>query len=442
MQPVTKRYMALLSIVGIGVGIYVVWSWLFRQRQNWSPHELGVLVVLTVLCILCRCLPLYVRDDCTIDMSFISILAVVLLLGPEAAVAIIFLTTPLEVIPTEDGKGFYHIFNTAPSKLLFNTANLNLSMAAAGVVYHAVGGVPGTITFPSVLAPGILYIVCAVGLNAVFVAFLYYLEYRAAFFVTFGQMAIGMVPSLLCSATLGYFLAMLLSMPTFWPAVLFVLPLLMTRFSFRLYLSAQKQQYNIIRAFATALEAKDTYTEGHSSRVSLYSVRIAQKMGLSGARVRRLETAAIFHDIGKIGVPDSILGKPGMLTPEERAVIQRHPATGVSILQNMDTYEDIIPLVLHHHEFFDGRGYPDGTSGDDLPLETYILGAADAYDAITSDRPYRKGRTPVEAARILRAEAGKQFHPEVAQVVAKMAEAGELAPEGEAAAEAGAAVRV
>ena len=412
MQPVTKRYMALLSIVGIGVGIYVVWSWLFRQRQNWSPHELGVLVVLTVLCILCRCLPLYVRDDCTIDMSFISILAVVLLLGPEAAVAIIFLTTPLEVIPTEDGKGFYHIFNTAPSKLLFNTANLNLSMAAAGVVYHAVGGVPGTITFPAVLAPGILYIVCAV------------------------------VPSLLCSATLGYFLAMLLSMPTFWPAILFVLPLLMTRFSFRLYLSAQKQQYNIIRAFATALEAKDTYTEGHSSRVSLYSVRIAQKMGLSGARVRRLETAAIFHDIGKIGVPDSILGKPGMLTPEERAVIQRHPATGVSILQNMDTYEDIIPLVLHHHEFFDGRGYPDGTSGDYLPLETYILGAADAYDAITSDRPYRKGRTPVEAARILRAEAGKQFHPEVAQVVAKMAEAGELAPDGEAAAEAGAAVQV
>jgi putative nucleotidyltransferase with HDIG domain len=338
-------------------------------------------------------------------------------------VAIILLTTPLEVIPTEDGKGFYHIFNTAPSKLLFNTANLNLSMAAAGVVYHAVGGVPGTITFPSVLAPGILYIVCAVGLNAVFVAFLYYLEYRAAFFVTFGQMAIGMVPSLLCSATLGYFLAMLLSMPTFWPAILFVLPLRMTRFSFRLYLSAQKQQYNIIRAFATALEAKDTYTEGHSSRVSLYSVRIAQKMGLSGARVRRLETAAIFHDIGKIGVPDSILGKPGMLTPEERAVIQRHPATGVSILQNMDTYEDIIPLVLHHHEFFDGRGYPDGTSGDDLPLETYILGAAvDAYDAHHQRPPLPERPHPCGGRPHSTGGGRKQFHTRVAQVVAKMAE--------------------
>ena len=146
--------------------------------------------------------------------------------------------------------------------------------------------------------------------------------------------------------------------------------------------------------------------------MSLYSVRIAQKMGLSGARVRRLETAAIFHDIGKIGVPDSILGKPGMLTPEERAVIQQHPATGVSILQNMDTYEDIIPLVLHHHEFFDGRGYPDGASGDDLPLETYILGAADAYDAITSDRPYRRGMSRQRAVEILQTEPG-QFDQEV-----------------------------
>ena len=113
MQPVTKRYMARLSIVGIGVGIYVVWSWLFRQRQNWSPHELGVLVVLTVLCILCRCLPLYVRDDCTIDMSFISILAVVLLLGPEAAVAIIFLTTLWRSYPPRMVRAFI-IFLTPP----------------------------------------------------------------------------------------------------------------------------------------------------------------------------------------------------------------------------------------------------------------------------------------------------------------------------------------
>lgn len=428
MQPIIKRYMVLLSLLGVGSGICVVYVWINSQRHPWSAHELGVLVVLTALCILCRCLPLYVRPDCTIDMSFISILAVVLLLGPEAAVAIVFLTTPLEIVPTEDGDGYYHIFNTDPLKLLFNTANLNLSMILAGIVYRLAGGSPGVITFPDVLLPGILFIVCAVGLNALFVSFLFFLETRSAFFASFGHMLMGMIPSLVCSATLGYFLAMMLAMPTIWPAVLFVLPLLMTRFSFQLYLSSQKQQYNVIRAFATALEAKDTYTEGHSARVSRYAVLIAQRLGLSSQVTRQLETAAIFHDIGKIGVPDSILRKPGPLTPEELAIIQQHPATGVSILKNLDTYADIIPLVLHHHEFFDGRGYPDGTAGDDLSLDIYVLGAADAYDAITSDRPYREGATAAKAAQILRAEAGKQFHPEVALVVAEMAEAGELDP--------------
>lgn len=426
MQPITKRYMALLSVLGTGAGIYVVWAWLFRESHDWSPHRLGVFAVLTVLCVLCRCLPLYVREDCTIDMSFISILAVVLLLGDRAAVAVVFLTTPLEVVPTGDGKGFYHIFNTDPRKLLFNTANLNLSLAVAGVVFRAVGGQPGAITFPGVLLPGILYIVCAVGLNAAFVALLYFLEYRATFFATFGRMLVGMIPSLLCSATLGYFLAMLLALPTVWPAVLFALPLLMARFSFQLYLSAQKQQYNVVRAFTAALEVKDTYTEGHSARVGEYAVLIARRMGLSGGRIRRLKTAAIFHDIGKIGVPDAILQKPGLLTGEERTVIQKHAAAGESILKSMDAYQDILPLVRHHHEYFDGRGYPDGTSGGQVPLEVYILGAADAYDALTSDRPYRKGGTPAQAAAVIRGEAGRQFHPDVARVVADMAEAGEL----------------
>lgn len=124
--------------------------------------------------------------------------------------------------------------------------------------------------------------------------------------------------------------------------------------------------------------------------------------------------------------------KPGALTPEERAIIQRHPQQGVDILRNIDAYQELIPLILHHHEFYDGRGYPDGTAGDQVPLEVYILGAADAYDAITSDRPYRKGRTPAQAAEILRSEAGKQFHPQVAEVVAGMSERGELALEEDA----------
>ena len=159
-----------------------------------------------------------------------------------------------------------------------------------------------------------------------------------------------------------------------------------------------------------------------------YSTLIAQEMGLSQKRVNRLQNGAVFHDIGKIGIPDAILQKPGRLTDAERLEIQQHPIIGVDILKNIDAYRDILDLVRHHHERYDGGGYPDGTVGEQISLEVYILGAADAYDAITSDRPYCKGRSPEVAARILREEAGKQFHPQVAMVAAAMIEDGRLAP--------------
>ena len=205
-----------------------------------------------------------------------------------------------------------------------------------------------------------------------------------------------------------------------------MLPLLLARYSFKLYLSFQRQQHSMVEALTAALEAKDTYTKGHSGRVSAYACRIAQEMKLPAKRIERLRTGALFHDLGKIGIPDSILQKPGPLTPEERTVIQTHPLLGVGILENMDAYKDILIFVRSHHEHYDGSGYPDGTAGDVLPLEVYILGAADAYDAITSARPYCKARIPRDAGRILREEAGKQFHPQVAMVTADLAESGAL----------------
>ena len=424
MERGTKWYTWLVSLCGIAVGFLACWNVL---ADGWPDVGTSTIVALIILCVLCRCLPLYVRENCTIDMSFISVLAVALVLGPAGALVLLFVTTPLEIVPTEDGKGFYHIFNTDPQKLLFNTANLNLSLAAGGVVYYALGGTPGNIALPGVLLPAIGYVIAAIGVNALIISGVFYMESRTGFFTIFGQMLLGMIPSIVCSSTIGYFLAMLLKMnggP--WLAFLFMLPLLLARFSFKLYLDSQKSQYEVIRALTAALEAKDTYTRGHSMRVAGYSFLIAQEMNLPRPMLRRLLTAGMYHDIGKIGVPDSILQKPGRLTPEETEVIQHHPMAGVDILKNINGYQDILSMVGHHHEFYNGNGYPDGTREKDLPLETYILGAADAYDAITSDRPYRAGRTPQQAAEILRQEAGKQFHPEVALVAARLAEEGRL----------------
>ncbi|MPM66787.1 hypothetical protein SDC9_113698 [bioreactor metagenome] len=256
---------------------------------------------------------------------------------------------------------------------------------------------------------------------------LFRLEHHLSFYPNILRMFVQLLPSIVCTAPIGYFLAVLLTMDSGrYMALLFLLPLLLARFSFRLFLRSQQQQYEIVRTLTAAIEAKDAYTEGHSQRVGAYATRIADKMGLSARRIQRLKTAAVFHDIGKIGIPDAILLKSGPLNEEEWKQVRAHPEIGVNILRNIDTYEDINEVVLHHHERYDGMGYPSGTVGDALSLDAYILAAADTYDAITSDRPYRRGMSPQRARQVLLEEAGKQFHPLVARTAADMIDAGEM----------------
>ena len=169
-----------------------------------------------------------------------------------------------------------------------------------------------------------------------------------------------------------------------------------------------------VQSLAEALEVKDPYTRGHSVRVSHYSVAIAREMGLGGELLRRIELGGHVHDIGKIGVREDLLNKPGKLTSEEYEHIMTHPIVGWRILAPLlaDTPE-ALAIVRSHHEWFDGRGIPDGLSGSNIPLEARIVAAADCFDAMTSDRPYRPGLSSDDAlAEIVRC-SGTQFDPEV-----------------------------
>lgn len=433
MRRISKWYIALIGAIGMAISCYYVWRLFIHATILDTPQKISIFVTLTIIYWICCCLPLYVRDDCTVDLSFISILAAVLLIGPGAAVVISLIAYPLSVFPSPDGKRHQNIFNIHPLKTLFNIGNHSISYAVGGLVFHATGWPSGDISLPGVLLPAIGFIVLSMVVNVITLMLYYKINDGAKFFPTVIQMFAGLIPSIALSASIGYFLALLMHMINgVWLALLFMLPLFLARYTFKLYLAGQRQQYSIVHALAAALEAKDPYTNGHSARVASYSVQIAKRMNLSDRQIQQLSDAAIFHDIGKIGVPDRILQKPGPLTAEERTLIQRHPQTGVEILQNIDAFHDLIPLILHHHEFFDGRGYPDGTSGDQISIEVYILSAADAFDAITSDRPYRKGISSQQAAEILAQEAGKQFHPEVSQTVVQMVGEGALtAPDAE-----------
>jgi HD-GYP domain-containing protein (c-di-GMP phosphodiesterase class II) len=176
-----------------------------------------------------------------------------------------------------------------------------------------------------------------------------------------------------------------------------------------------KAYLDTINAVVNTLEARDPYTRGHTERVTRIAKAIAERMGLSDEDRFVIEIGALLHDVGKIGVTDAILRKPGPLDSEEYGQIQEHPAKGRHILSNIAYLEKMIPCVLHHHERYDGSGYPEHLAGSDIPLPGRIISVADAFDAMTSDRPYRRAMPWHRAVAELRRGAGEQFDPKVVQ---------------------------
>ena len=161
---------------------------------------------------------------------------------------------------------------------------------------------------------------------------------------------------------------------------------------------------NVLFALALSIEAKDPYTEGHCDRLSESSEALAKRLSLSEEELIALRRGGIIHDIGKVAVPDQILLKPGPLTPEERKVMQRHTIVGAGICSPLKSFRSVVPIIRHHHEKIDGSGYPDGLKGDAVPLTARILQTVDIYDALTTDRPYRKAMAPDRAFALMREE--------------------------------------
>ena len=177
----------------------------------------------------------------------------------------------------------------------------------------------------------------------------------------------------------------------------------------------------MVHSLVKAVEAKDPYTAGHSERVMGYSVRIGEEMGLSAKQLRILERGALVHDIGKIGVPDALLTKPSALTDEEFSIVKQHPMIGFRMIQGIPIFHECVPIVLWHHERLDGKGYPDRLSGDQIPLLVRITAVADCFDAMTSNRAYRKGMDVDRALNLLRADAeGGALDSEIVEVLVKV----------------------
>ena len=194
----------------------------------------------------------------------------------------------------------------------------------------------------------------------------------------------------------------------------------------RLVEQLQQLLRGAVRALVATVEAKDEYTRGHSERVTAYAVQIGKAMGIDESELRTLELAGLLHDVGKIGVPEGILRKAGPLTNEEFGVVKQHPSVGANILRHIDGAEEIAEIVLHHHERWDGGGYPDGLAAEAPSLLARILTVADAFDAMSSRRPYRDRLAQEKVLREIRSSVGRQFDPKVARILLEEAGAGRI----------------
>lgn len=308
---------------------------------------------------------------------------------------------------------------------LYNAGQLALSAGVAGLAYISLGGRPllegsvsSTPMLPAAVAPVAFFAVNVI-LVALFVSRVSGQSMRAILreqgFLSYGG-------SLVVLALLGLMIAHLLAVGSWVGLGLLVLPFLAARRTFRVYAELAEAYTSTVRSLVTAIEAKDPYTRGHSERVAVYAHRLGEHLGLARGELELLERAALLHDVGKIGIELDTLSSPMQLTAEEVRVIRQHPVLGSELVGDVEFLSEIVPVIRHHHERFDGAGYPDGLVGESIPRLARVMAIADSYDAMTSNRAYRPAMTQGQALAEIRRVSGTQLDSQMAETFACLLE--------------------
>ena len=311
-------------------------------------------------------------------------------------------------------------------KLLFNSGQYVLTSGTAALVFHMLGGDIHTANFISFVLAFIacvpIYFFVNNALTCTVIALTEKISPIRVWFVNFRWT----VSHDLILAPLGFVVALLYAKVGSWSIFAFVAPLALARYVYKLYMDLRDAYFDSIAALASALDASDPYTRGHSDRVTEYAKITARAMKLSEKEIESIEFAGRLHDIGKIGIDRSILRKRSMLNARERAEMQKHPVMGSEIAKKLKFLKNAESYVAYHHERFDGSGYPKGLKGEEIPIGARIMGVVDAFDAMTSDRSYRPALTVEVAVQELEKGAGKQFDANIAEVFIGLIRSGEV----------------
>jgi diguanylate cyclase (GGDEF)-like protein/putative nucleotidyltransferase with HDIG domain len=359
----------------------------------------------------------------TLSIAFTFVFAALLLLGTPAA-AVGAAASGITASLLRRGR------RLPLQRLIFNAACLTLTAVAAGGAYHAAGGTPGPIVLPGA-APAILISTLTFFLlNTFLVAVVIGLADGLPLLRVWRANLLWTGPAYLAGAVLATALVIALERFGPWAVAFSVLPLYILYFSLHLYVDRIRQErrhgrqladlyLSVIEALALAIDAKDRTTQRHLRRVQTFAVELGRALGLSAAEIEALKAGALLHDIGKLAVPEHILSKPGKLTRDEFEKMAIHPRIGAEILETVQFPFPLASVVRSHHEKFDGSGYPDRLKGEEIPMAARILSVVDCFDALTSDRPYRRPLTKEEALEFIRSEAGTSYDPRVVDALMK-----------------------
>lgn len=399
-----NTYMSLIIIMGL-------WVCTSGFVAAFGNQEFQNFIYFAILSFIAESYIIHVSDGKYISIGFVVGLTGIIVFEPSIASLIIFLGTLFRVY-NEEGV-IYHVFNSSLWKRLFTSSAYAISTFLAAFLYrwvevHSQFDKINGYSFSSVATAVGIYILANILIFGCFKC----IESGKSIRDSLKEMK-WMIINCLGLAPLGLLMTLAYEKSGWIMMILILTPLVMARHSFKMYVDMKQQYFETIKTLSNALDAKDNYTNGHSMRVAELSVLIAGKMQMLPNHVEVIKTAAVLHDIGKIGISDAIINKPGRLDMSEIYEIRRHPEIGEQILKDVKALKKIAKIVKHHHERYDGNGYPDSLRGDAIPMESAIISVADAFDAMTSNRIYRLAMTEDRAIEAICNERGMQFHPDV-----------------------------
>ena len=373
-----------------------------------------------VLLLVAEALPVPLPKGGTVTIASVLDVAAILLFGPWIAGALDLLSTiPAQLV----------LLRQRPGAALLNAGLYASTTILAGSAYLAAGGslgAPRLADFGPILIAGALYF----ALNTGWVSLVLGARTREPARTIWRQQFRDGLPQHLLAIGFGLLFAQVRVVAGIPGVLLLVVPLFLARYALRLYADLREDLVSFVRALSVALDAVDPYTHEHSVRVADYSVRVARHLALPESEVEMIHYAALVHDIGKIAQRPDVIRKPGRLDDEERRLMMRHPEAGARIVGQIRSLRDAATMVRTHHWRPDGSGYPPGLTEADVPLGARIIHACDAFDAMTSDRPYRRGLPVARALGELTRHAGTQFDVEIVTALVELNEAGALATSG------------